>query len=319
MFSVVVPAYNHEQFISRTIDSVLAQDFSDFELIIVDDGSIDTTAERVRSYADPRIRLIVQANAGEAGARNAGIALACHEWLAFLDGDDYWFPNHLSEVARVVAMHPSVGFVSTSCASGSEWQATRPDDTSDLVECSSFFKLAGRDLSVVYPSSAVIRRSVVAAVGNFSSLRRRGTDQEYWARVGLVTPLAHSHAKTVYYYQHPDSIMALDRHRREMAPDRIEDMWPSVQIIRSAQRDAKYRHLVDDFDLYERQTTYLSMIGYMSRREFAVARRLAVRMPVHKLDRAAAIALLLRLPDALLNLLLEGKQRLRRAKFRSRA
>lgn len=312
MFSVVIPAYNHEKFIARAIDSVLAQDFADFELIVVDDGSKDATIERIKAYDDPRITLVAQANAGEAGARNSGIARAGHAWIAFLDGDDYWFPHHLSEAARVIALHPEAGFVSTSFTAGPAWDATAPAVQSATVECASFFALAGRDLSVVFPSSAVIRRDIVTAVGGFSTLSRRGTDQEYWVRVGLMTPLAHSHAVTVYYYQHPGSIMATDHHRKEIAPDGIEAMWPSVAVIRTVQDDPQYRRLAADFVLYERQATYLSMIGYISRREYDVARRLAKRLPGRRLDRAAAIVRLLLLPDRVLGLLLDARGALRR-------
>lgn len=310
MFSVVIPAYNHERFIARTVDSVLSQTFADFELIIVDDGSVDATADRVKAYSDKRITLVEQANAGEAGARNAGIAHAHCDWIAFLDSDDYWFPNHLAEAARIIADYPSTGFVSTSYISGPEWQATPPDRLSATVDYGNFFGLAGRDLTVASASSVVIRRDVIDAVGGFSSYRR-GADQEYWARVALVTPLAHSGVVTVYYYQHPDSIMALDQRHTEIAPNTIEEMWPSVGIIRVAQADPRYHHLAADFMLYERQATYLSMIGYMSRREFAVARRLARRLPGQRADRAAAIAAMLRLPDQVLNILLDLRGTLR--------
>lgn len=317
MFSVIIPAYNHEKFIARSIDSVLAQDFGDFELIVVDDGSRDATAEKVKAYDDPRIILIEQANAGEAGARNAGIARATRPWLAFLDGDDYWFPNHLAEAKRVIERHPEAGFVSTSMVSGSEWMAAVPTGGSDIIECTSFFKLAGKELLVVIPSSAVVRSDVVKTVGGFSSLRRRGTDNEYWVRVGLVTPFAHSHVVTVYYYKHPDSIMATDQHRREIAPDDIDEMWPSVAVVRSVQDDPKYHDLKPYFEMYERQATYLSMIGYISRREHDVARRLAKKLPGRRLDRAGIIATLSVLPDPVWNLLLDVRGVLRRG-FRSK-
>ena len=312
MFSVVIPAYNHEKFIARAIEGVLAQDFSDFELIIVDDGSKDATVDRIAEYDDPRIRLVQQSNAGEAGARNSGIAQASHAWIAFLDGDDYWFPSHLSEAARVIAEYPATGFVSTGFISGSAWSATVPAKQSDIVDCGSFFELAGKDLSVVYPSTAVIRRDIVIAVGGFSKLSRRGTDQEYWVRVGLVTPLAHSRRITVYYYQHQDSIMANSRDEEKTVPEGREAMWPSLAVIRSVHNDPKFAHLKPDFERYERQATYLSMIGYISQRRYGVARHLSAKLPGRRLDRSTAILWLLLLPDALLSFLLNARAVLRR-------
>ena len=98
MISVIIPVYNRRELIGRAIDSVLAQSWADFELIIVDDGSDDGTAEHVEErYGDePRVRLLKQAtNCGVSAARNAGIESAVGDWLAFLDSDDEWRPEKL--------------------------------------------------------------------------------------------------------------------------------------------------------------------------------------------------------------------------------
>lgn len=96
-FSVIVPAYNVEQYISKCIDSVLQQDFQDFELILVDDGSTDGTSKICDKYAkeNPQITVIHQANSGLSGARNTGIERASGEYLILLDGDDYLTPGAL--------------------------------------------------------------------------------------------------------------------------------------------------------------------------------------------------------------------------------
>ena len=95
MVSVVIPLYNKQQYIKRAIDSVLAQTYSDFELLIVDDGSTDDSISVVKSFADSRIRLIRQENKGVSAARNRGIAESDTEWIAFLDADDRWMPAKL--------------------------------------------------------------------------------------------------------------------------------------------------------------------------------------------------------------------------------
>jgi glycosyltransferase involved in cell wall biosynthesis len=94
MISVVIPAFNAGQFIRRTVDSILAQTYSDFEIIVVDDGSTDNTADVVRSYG-PKVRYIYQQNAGDGPARNTGITAAEGDWIAFLDHDDEWLPKKL--------------------------------------------------------------------------------------------------------------------------------------------------------------------------------------------------------------------------------
>ena len=95
--SIVIPLYNKAPYVRRALDSIAVQTFADFEAIIVDDGSTDMGAAVVANYSDPRFRLIRQENAGPGAARNAGIAQAQGEFIAFLDSDDEWLPNYLEE------------------------------------------------------------------------------------------------------------------------------------------------------------------------------------------------------------------------------
>jgi glycosyltransferase involved in cell wall biosynthesis len=97
--SVVVPAFNVEAYVADCLASVRAQTLPDWECIVVDDGSVDGTAQRVRQMADPRIRLMPQANQGVSAARNAGLAQAAGEYVLFLDGDDRLHPQALSRLA----------------------------------------------------------------------------------------------------------------------------------------------------------------------------------------------------------------------------
>lgn len=104
-FSVIIPTYNRSGVLGRTIDSVVAQTFGDWELIVVDDGSTDDTASLVKSFADSRIRYRYQENAERGAARNTGIDMAGGEWICFLDSDDCFLPDHLQgfsdEISRV--------------------------------------------------------------------------------------------------------------------------------------------------------------------------------------------------------------------------
>jgi glycosyltransferase involved in cell wall biosynthesis len=100
-FSVVIPAYNRARDISACLDSVLAQRWQDFEIIVVDDGSRDATVQVVKSYG-PRIRLIQQDNRGPGAARNTGIRAANGNYVAFLDSDDLWFSYTLENYAKVI-------------------------------------------------------------------------------------------------------------------------------------------------------------------------------------------------------------------------
>lgn len=112
LVSVVVPAYNAEHFIRRSVDSVLAQSYSRCEVIVVDDGSTDQTLDVLAPYRD-RLRVISQSNAGVSAARNAGIAVAAGEFVAFLDPDDYWASTKIERQVEMMQRHPDVGFCST--------------------------------------------------------------------------------------------------------------------------------------------------------------------------------------------------------------
>lgn len=98
VFSVIIPTYNREKLISRAIDSVLCQSFTDFELIIVDDGSVDNTGKIIDKYDDERIKYIYKENGGQNSALNVGIKEAKGKYLAFMDSDDVWLENKLQKI-----------------------------------------------------------------------------------------------------------------------------------------------------------------------------------------------------------------------------
>ena len=109
LVSVIVPTYNVEEYISRTINSILAQTYSNFELLIIDDESPDRSVEICQQFKDSRIKIISQKNRGLAGARNTGIRNAKGEYLAFLDADDLWLPKKLENHVQHLESSPTVG------------------------------------------------------------------------------------------------------------------------------------------------------------------------------------------------------------------
>src|SRR6185436_3865509 len=100
--SIIIPLYNKAPYVRRALDSIAAQSLSDFEVIVIDDGSTDDGAAIVADYADPRCRLLKKANAGPGAARNTGIGQAQGEFIAFLDADDEWLPTYLEESVRLL-------------------------------------------------------------------------------------------------------------------------------------------------------------------------------------------------------------------------
>lgn len=103
MFSIVIPLYNKQDSITNTLNSVLNQTFTDFEIVIVNDGSTDNSLAIVQKFNDPRIKIIDKPNGGVSSARNKGIREATKEWICFLDGDDLWKVNHLEEYQKIIS------------------------------------------------------------------------------------------------------------------------------------------------------------------------------------------------------------------------
>src|SRR5690554_857341 len=105
-FSVIIPLYNKEKDVLSTLQSLLAQSFSDFEALVINDGSTDRSWEVVSSLKDPRIRLFDKANEGVSLTRNYGVRHAGARYIAFLDADDYWYPNHLDNLNQLTRKFP---------------------------------------------------------------------------------------------------------------------------------------------------------------------------------------------------------------------
>jgi glycosyltransferase involved in cell wall biosynthesis len=213
MFSVVVPLWNNRETIAAAIDSALAQTYRDFELIVVDDGATDGSPAIVAGYDDPRIRMLAQDNAGAGAARNAGMAAARADWIAFLDADDLWLPDHLAELDRLRADFPEAGLIGTSYIQG--WPDGRyraPRARAVRHEEINYFERVAAGEHVLWTSSAAVPRRNLETVGDFGS-GRMGEDTRYWLRIALELPVAVSTRRTAVYRTSPNGLTAAAGHR----------------------------------------------------------------------------------------------------------
>ena len=112
-FSVIMPLYNKAPYVRKAAESVVAQTCKDWELVVVDDGSVDSGGEIVKSINDSRIRLVRQDNAGVSAARNRGVAGTTSPYICFLDADDWWEPTFLEEMAQLIERYPDAGIYGT--------------------------------------------------------------------------------------------------------------------------------------------------------------------------------------------------------------
>lgn len=170
--SVVIPVFNGEHFIRQTIESVLAQTFQDFEIIVVDDGSTDSTAEIVKAFGC-KVAYQYQPNAGADIAYNAGIAVASGEYVAFLDHDDGWHPEKLAKQVAILDRYPTVGLTYTEVEYVDEhgkalnkttWVKKRKVKT-DLT--GDFRSILFNKFPCAIPSAMMIRRKILDQIGGF--------------------------------------------------------------------------------------------------------------------------------------------------------
>jgi glycosyltransferase involved in cell wall biosynthesis len=113
-YTIIIPLYNKEAHIKATLDSVLAQTFENFEVIIVNDGSTDRSMDIISTFKDKRIQIINKKNEGVSTARNLGIKNAKGDFIAFLDADDIWYPTHLEDLKNLIAHFPNCGLYCTA-------------------------------------------------------------------------------------------------------------------------------------------------------------------------------------------------------------
>ena len=157
--SVIIPLYNREATIGQALRSVLEQSVPPSEIIVVDDGSVDGSAEVVRALDDPRVRYLHQANAGAGAARNRGLELARGDWVALLDSDDWWRPTRIASAAAAVAADDRIEFLQTNrlhaCPDGrlTPGLSELPEQLTDVNWLLSGF--------VIKSSAVMIRRDLI--------------------------------------------------------------------------------------------------------------------------------------------------------------
>ncbi len=229
MISVVIPLYNKAATIGQAIESVMAQSDVDWELIVVDDGSRDAGAHVVTGYGDPRIRLITQANAGVSAARNAGIAAARAPFVAFLDADDWWAPDHLQALRAASRRHPHPALVATAfllvepngrARPCDLRQALRADDAGPTVIEDLGQEMASFGLPLI-TSSVMAARDALRAVGGFPLGVRGGEDLLTWLRLSCEGGVVLDPRPSVFYREPP--IEGTSHLRAPETPDIVGD------------------------------------------------------------------------------------------------
>ena len=245
--SVLTATRNRAHLLPATIDSVLCQSLSDFEMILVDDGSTDATRGVVESYRDPRLRFDGQPRIGNLSKlRNLGVEQARGKYIAFLDSDDLWHEDKLRLQVEALEKHPHAGWSFCGYESFNEQGTLRINLYSDHPEIASVFLTLIRSRMTIYPSTVLVRRELLDAAGAFDETFLVG-DFELLTRLAFASEAALLHLPLARIRKHDGNTSA----EPEWAVDGYQDAIRSVESFyaRGAiPRDVRTEILLHHYD-----------------------------------------------------------------------
>ena len=211
--SVIIPLLNKGQYIRRAIDSIFAQDYQNFEIIVVEGGSTDKGPDIVKSIRDPRLSLITQPTKGVSEARNFGVELSQGSLIAFLDADDEWLPDHLKTIMRLREKYPQAGAYTTAykiCIQNGKlrwpkYRAIPPAPWEGLLP--SYFSSAAKGEFPVWTSAVCIPKKIYTDMGGFPLNAWWGEDADLWGKIALEYPIAFSwEIGAIYHWDASDRV-----------------------------------------------------------------------------------------------------------------
>jgi glycosyltransferase involved in cell wall biosynthesis len=258
--SVVIPAFNAAWCVGRAVDSALAQHYSEREVIVVDDGSTDTTAEVLARYG-AAIRVVPRSNGGLSRARNAGIRAATGALVAFLDADDYWLPTKLSQQVALLDSLPGIGFCSTGAALEApdgtrlgEWACARAADN-------MLREIFAHNAAVAGSGSAVLaRRELFERAGMFDESLKSLEDIDMWMRLAAITGYACVPEPLTVVLRSHDS---MSRNLDVMRASAIRVLRKNRHLLAASEQGAFW------------QACYATMLADYAKWEYRVGRRRA--------------------------------------------
>ncbi|MDY8138554.1 glycosyltransferase [Aquimarina sp. 2201CG5-10] len=211
-FSVVIPLFNKEHNIANTLHSVINQSFIDYEIIIINDGSTDNSEHIVSQFTDPRIKYFYQTNQGAAVARNKGINTAQGNYIALLDADDHWFPNHLEEFKKSIDQYPDHFIFCNNYSIKVTSKNNIPTHFSylpkgNIVIIDNYFKSSLFN-SIASSTTICIHNSVFKKGYNFDQQIASGQDTDLWIRLGLEYKFIFNKNVTAIYNRYIDNSLS---------------------------------------------------------------------------------------------------------------
>lgn len=270
LFSIIIPLYNKAPYVEKALRSVAAQTFSDYELIVVDDGSKDesaSVAERVLndcwlSMSKPQpVKLLKQANAGVSTARNNGVATSQGQYICFLDADDWWEPAFLEEMAKLIAEFPDAGIYGTNYTIINETRHKTRVASVGVEEgfekgYINYCKAYANTMYMPLCTGAVsIPRKVFDEVQGFKPHLKLGEDFDLWIRIALKYNVAFLNKPLANYNQDVDVV---NRGTCHLHKPENHMLWNLGYLEEEEKTNCDYKQLIDDLRTYGLLPYYLS-------------------------------------------------------------
>ena len=239
--SVVIPTFNSAALVTEAVESALGQTLPPHEVIVIDDGSTDDTQRRLGAFAD-RIAVICQQNAGVAAARNAGVARATGEFVAFLDADDIWHPRKLEfQVRCIEARRPPLGALGTYTF---DWPRVQAPDIDKFAQNGTVKHVDWDSLAVknsLTTSSLLVRGDLLRKAGTFDTTLQGPEDHDLWLRVAEIAEVGVLPMPLTGYR---DAVGSLSKHAKKMEEGMIRilekldrrDAWKGRALLRRSAR-----------------------------------------------------------------------------------
>ena len=247
-FSVVIPLYNKEHYIEKTIRSVLVQTCPDYEVIVVDDGSKDSSLALAKRFEGGNVRVIAQENQGVSMARNTGILNAKGKYICFLDADDEWRPDYLATIQSLTDKYPESAIFVTAYAvdmgNGKINYSTRLEPETGCLP--SYWLTLARGYDFVWTSATTMRRDTLIQAGLFKPGEKIGQDLDMWARVARINPKVAYSSRVCVNYNRSAEQNARTRVRVAWAGAFIRDLEEELDNpLRTAVEKASIQHKYD--------------------------------------------------------------------------
>ncbi len=244
MFSVIIPTYNRASFVTKAVDSVLRQTFKDYEIIVVDDGSTDTTMQALEQYGRA-ITIVHQVNNGVSAARNAGIRKATGRWIAFLDSDDEWKENYLARQSEQIRCNPNVIAFITNAINIDNGGRSHTHFESIILKRfgTATFVRVKRPFRTIMNShwflqSMVVRCETLLKAGLFDTTLTNSEDRDVIARLALEGEFGFNKEVLVEIYRRTESIRNLASARGSMQARKCFE-----KVLENFRRDRRLRFI----------------------------------------------------------------------------